>query len=268
MRLSPIIGVIGAFAVIIYVNNSEGDPLGALMNVEAAVIVLGGCFMAVLNHFQFQGFKSAVKGLKWLIKPPTYDAVAFIDQLTEWTRVSRREGLLSLENELDGIEDDPFLQEGLQMVIDGVEPANIRALMHTRMETDEMEDSLPAEVWEAIGGYAPTLGVLGAVMGLIHVMLHLNGNGKNIGAGIAAAFVATMYGVGSANLIFIPIGKRLSKVVDDRVRNREMVIEGMVLLGEGTNPQTIRTRLQGYINREGAAKDREESESEAADEQA
>lgn len=266
MRLSPIIGVLGAFAVIIFVNHDEGDPLGALINLEAAVIVLGGSFMASLNHFQFHGIKAAVKGLKWLVRPPTRDAGAFIEQLAQWTRVARREGLLALEGELDALEDDPFVRDGLQMVIDGIEPANIRALLHTRMETDEVEDSLPAEVWEAVGGYTPTLGVLGAVMGLIHVMLHLSGAGKSIGVGIAAAFVATMYGVGSANLIFLPIGKRLSKVVEDRVRGREMIVEGVVLLGEGANAQTIRTRLQGYISREPVpARNQEDGEAEEAD---
>lgn len=254
MRLSPIIGVVGAFAVILFVNHSEGDPMAALINIEAAVIVLGGSLMAVLNHFQFEGLKRGIKGLKWLVKPPVFEPEDFIQKLTEWTRMARREGLLSLESELEELDDDPFLRDGLQMVIDGVEVENIRSLLHTRMETDEMEEAEPGEVWEAVGGYTPTLGVLGAVMGLIHVMLHLNGEGNDIGAGIAAAFVATMYGVGSANLIFIPIGKRLAKVVDDRIRHREMVTAGLVMLAEGANPQTLRTRLQGYISREASEK--------------
>lgn len=248
MKLSSIIAVLGAFGVILYTNHSEGDPIAALINVEAAVIVLGGACMALLGQFHLDGVLRALAGLKWLIRPPTYDADAFVEQLTQWTRMARREGLLSLESVLEEVDDD-FLRDGLQMVIDGLEVESLRALLHTRIETDEVEEREPAEVWEAVGGYAPTLGVLGAVMGLIHVMLHLSGSGTDIGTGIAAAFVATMYGVGSANLIFIPAGKRLSYVVEERVRHREMMIAGLLMLAEGANPQTLRTRLQGYITR-------------------
>lgn len=248
MRLSSIVAVLGALGVVIYTNHSEGDPLGALVNLEAAVIVLGGSLMAILNQFHLTGLLRALKGLKWLIRPPTYDAEAYVEQLSEWTRMARREGLLSLEAVLAEVQ-DPFLADGLQMVIDGLEVESLRSLLHTRMETDEREDGEPAEVWEAVGGYAPTLGVLGAVMGLIHVMLHLSGAGNSIGSGIAAAFVATLYGVGSANLIFIPMGKRLARVVEERLRYREMVIAGLSLLAEGANPQTLKTRLGGYISR-------------------
>lgn len=248
MKLSSIVAVLGAFGVILYTNHSEGDPVAALINVEAAVIVLGGALMAILGQFHLNGLLQALTGLKWLIRPPAYNSEAFIDQLTEWTRMARREGLLSLEAVLDEVDDD-FLRDGLQMVIDGSEVESLRALLQTRIETDEVEERHPSEVWEAVGGYAPTLGVLGAVMGLIHVMLHLSGSGSDIGTGIAAAFVATLYGVGSANLIFIPAGKRLGYVVEERVRHREMMIAGLLMLAEGANPQTLRTRLQGYVTR-------------------
>ncbi|HYW76226.1 MAG TPA: flagellar motor protein [Gammaproteobacteria bacterium] len=269
MRLSSIVAVLGAFGVIVYTNHSEGDPLGALVNLEAAVIVLGGSTMAILNQFHLSGMLRGIKGLKWLIRPPTYDQESFVEQLSDWTRMARREGLLSLETVLAEVE-DPFLADGLQMVIDGLEVENLRSLLATRMETDEREDTEPAEVWEAVGGYAPTLGVLGAVMGLIHVMLHLSGAGASIGSGIAAAFVATLYGVGSANLIFIPMGKRLGRVVEERVRYREMVVAGLALLAEGANPQTLKMRLNGYISRHAPKKRpaQQEAAEEVADAQA
>lgn len=247
MKLSSLIAIIGAFAVVLYTNHSEGDPMAALINTEAAVIVIGGCLMAILGQFHFKGVLHGFKGLKWLIKPPTHDPSTLVDQFVEWSRTVRKQGLLSLEDSLEEV-DDPFLRDGLQMVVDGLEVDTVRRLMNTRIETDEIEANEPAEIWDAVGGYAPTLGVLGAVMGLIHVMLHLNGNGTSIGRGVAAAFVATLYGVGAANLIFIPIGKRIERFVEEQVRYREMIVSGLTLLAEGTNSSTLRTQLGGYID--------------------
>lgn len=247
MKLSSLVAIVGAIGVVLYTNHSEGDPLGALVNTEAAIIVLGGSLMAVLGQFHFNGLMHGIKGLKWLFKPPVHDPTQLVDNLVGWSRLVRKQGLLSLEDEIDDVE-DPFLRDGLQMVIDGLEVDTVRVLMETRVETDEIEANEPAEIWDAVGGYAPTLGVLGAVMGLIHVMLHLHGAGNAIGEGIAAAFVATLYGVGAANLIFIPAGKRLERVVEEQVRYREMVVAGLTLLAEGTNSQTLRTQLDGYIS--------------------
>lgn len=262
MKLSALAALVGAFAVVIFTNHSEGDPVGALVNLEAAVIVLIGATVAALQQFHLKGIMRGVKGLKWLVRPPVHDTAAMIDQFCAWARLARREGLLQLERELEQIE-DLFLRDGLQMVIDGVDVGNLRTMMRTRIETEEAKDGEPAELWEAIGGYAPTLGVLGAVMGLIHVMLHLSGNGANIGAGIAAAFVATLYGVGSANLIFLPMGKHLKQVVSDVSRQREMLMEGLVAIAEGANPQTLRMQLGVFLTR--AAKAKEQGEPKAAE---
>lgn len=247
MNFSSIVAVIGAFAVVLFTNYSEGDPLGALLNVEAAVIVLGGSFMAILGQFHLNGIVHGVKGLRWLVKPPQQNQLQLVENFVDWSKLVRKQGLLSLEDSLEEVE-DPFLRDGLQMVVDGLEVETVRALLDTRIETDELDANEPAEIWDAVGGYAPTLGVLGAVMGLIHVMLHLHGSGNAIGEGIAAAFVATLYGVGSANLIFIPIGKRIARSVEEQARHREMIVAGLVLLAEGTNSQKLRTQLDGYIS--------------------
>lgn len=262
MKLSAIVAVIGAFVVVIFTNHSEGDPIAALINLEAAVIVLGGSFMAILGQFHLEGVVRAVKGLKWLIKPPSMDVAAFIEQISEMATKGRQNGLLALEEDLPNVE-DPLFQFGLQLVIDGTDLEALRSQLHTRMDAAATDHLLPAEVWEAVGGFAPTLGVLGAVMGLIHVMLHLSGTGSsnNIGAGIAAAFVATMYGVGSANLIFIPAGKRLQRVAEAYEREQEMIITGLLLLAEGANRQTVRARLESFAGVSVAA----ESENEGMD---
>lgn len=248
MKLSSIVAVISAFAVVIFTNHTEGDPAAALFNVEAAVIVLLGSAVAALGQFHLDGLLRGIRGLKWLVRPPLFDGEAFIEQISDWARKARREGLLSLEPMLDELE-DRFLREGMQMVIDGIEVKTLRSVLQTKMQTEEAEDEKPAALWESIGGYAPTLGVLGAVMGLIHVMLHLSGNGSGIGVGIAAAFVATLYGVGAANLLFLPIGKRLGQVVEQIKRQREMTMEGVIAIAEGANPQTVKTHLAGFVRR-------------------
>lgn len=250
MKWSVLIGVVAGLGIMVYVNHSEGDPLAALFNLESAVIVLGGCLTAALCHFQWYGVLHALRKSKWLIAPPADDPEALIEQLEGWTRLARRDGLLSLEQALGEFTRDALLRDGLQLVVDGVEIDQLRTLLRTRMETDAVANEEPGVFWDAMGGYAPTLGVLGAVMGLIHVMLHLGGGMSALGQGIAEAFTATMYGVGFANLVFIPIGKRLSAIASTLGRRGEMAVEGLVLIAGGANPQTIRANLQGYLQQD------------------
>lgn len=265
MKWSVVIGVIAGLGIMVFVNYNEGDPIAALFNIEAAVIVLGGCFTAALCHFQFSGCMRAIRKLKWLVVPPAVDPEALIQDFESWTRTARRDGLLSLEKPLAEIEHDPLLHDGLQMVVDGVEIDALRALLRARIETDAITNKEPGEFLDAMGGYAPTLGVLGAVMGLIHVMLHLSGGMTALGQGIAEAFTATMYGVGFANLVFIPAGKRLAVLAEILSRRGEIASEGLVLLAGGANPQTIRTNLQGYLHRDGKPAKRSKEEGRLAD---
>lgn len=247
MKLSVVIGVVAGLGIMVFVNHHEGDPMAALFNMESAVIVLGGCFTAALCHFQWRGVARSMRKSKWLVRPPEDNPERLIERLENWTRAARRDGILSLEKALDETKQEPLLHEGLQMVVDGTEIDTLRTLLRTRIETDATEDEEPGVFWDAMGGYAPTLGVLGAVMGLIHVMMHLGGGMNALGQGIATAFTATMYGVGFANLIFIPVGKRLSAIAAALSRSNEMALEGLVLIAGGANPQTIRAHLQGFV---------------------
>lgn len=268
MRFSAIVAVIGAFAVVLFTNHSEGDPVAALVNLEAAVIVLGGSFMAILGQFHMGGVLRGIKGLKWLVKPPSLDVPSVASHFVELASIGRKGGLLKLQEEFGRI-DDPLFRFGLQLVVDGkLTPDAVRSQLHARMEVEAADNLVPAEVWESVGGFAPTLGVLGAVMGLIHVMLHLDGSGSgnNIGAGIAAAFVATLYGVGSANLIFIPAGKRLQRVFEEFEQQQEIIVLGLVSLAEGVNGPTMRDRLSIYVGEESNQKGKDEGE-EAAEPQ-
>ena len=155
-------------------------------------------------------------------------------------------GLLGLEN-LDPQGVDPFAQKGLQLLVDGSEPETIRSILETEVDSKEHFEMQSAKVWEGMGGFSPTIGILGAVMGLIHVMGNLS-DPSQLGAGIAVAFVATIYGVGAANLILIPAGNKLKAIVAERSRFREMIMEGIISIAEGENPRNIEVKLQGYLH--------------------
>lgn len=159
--------------------------------------------------------------------------------------VARKEGLLGLEAVSEG-EPDLFVRKGLQLLVDGSEPDAIRSILEVELYAKEHHDTQAAKVFEAGGGYAPTIGIIGAVMGLIHVMQNLSDPSK-LGSGIATAFVATIYGVGAANLFLLPIASKLKSVIHGQSQYREMVIEGIISITEGENPRDIEAKLRGYL---------------------
>jgi chemotaxis protein MotA len=173
------------------------------------------------------------------------DNPQLIRQITNWSQVSRREGLLALENAIDQLKDE-FTRKGLQLLVDGAEPERLREVLEVEIGTYENEMRQSAKIWEAAGGYSPTIGILGAVLGLIHVMENLSEPAK-LGAGIAVAFVATIYGVGLANLVFLPMSNKLKAHISRLVFQREMIVDGLVGIANGDNPRIIESRLQGYI---------------------
>jgi chemotaxis protein MotA len=183
--------------------------------------------------------------LKWIVLPPMENLEMLVKGMVTWSNTARRGGLLALETPLMS-EKDPFVKRALQMLVDGAEPEAIRHTME--LEITSFEDKLrsSAKIWESAGGYAPTIGIIGAVMGLIHVMENLTDPSK-LGAGIAVAFVATIYGVGSANLLFLPIANKLKHVISAECRRREMVVEGLVAIAYGENPRIIESKLRGFL---------------------
>jgi chemotaxis protein MotA len=193
----------------------------------------------------FATFKRGMRMVKWVWFPPVINHQLLIQQVTSWSQVSRREGLLALENMINPLKDD-FARKGLQLLVDGAEPERLREVLEVQITTYEDELRLSAKVWEAAGGYSPTIGILGAVMGLIHVMENLSDPSK-LGAGIAVAFVATIYGVGLANLVFLPIANKLKAHIGRLVVQREMLVDGLVGIANGDNPRIIESRLRGYI---------------------
>ena len=223
----------------------EGGHVGSLVQPTALLIVLGGTLGAVLLQSPFHVFKRGLKMTKWVWVPPVIEQKRTIDQILNWSQLSRREGLLALENFIPGIKDE-FTRKGLQLLVDGADPERIRELLEVDIDTFEDEWRQSAKIWDSAGGYSPTIGILGAVMGLIHVMENLSDPTK-LGPGIAVAFVATIYGVGLANLIYLPIAGKLKYYISRMVASREMMIDGLVGIALGDNPRIIESRLKGYL---------------------
>jgi len=243
-RISPI-GIFLAFAAILGGQALEGGHLSSLLQLTAFVIVIGGTLGAVMLQNSPATFVAGVKLLPWVFRPPESDFRELLNRMGQWSNTARRGGLLALEPSIDA-QPDAYTRKGLQMLVDGAEPAVLRAALE--LEIDSFEDShrQAAKVWEAAGGYAPTVGILGAVLGLIHVMENLSDPSK-LGAGIAVAFVATIYGVGSANLLFLPIANKLKALIARQTRFKEMVIDGLEAIANGENPRNIEMRLEGYL---------------------
>ncbi|HCN47016.1 MAG TPA: flagellar motor protein [Pseudomonas sp.] len=245
MDVLSLLGIILAFVAIVGGNLLEGGHVGALLNGPAALIVLGGTLAAALLQSPLSSFKRALQIFGWILFPPRVDLAGGIDRVVNWSLTARKEGLLGLEGVADA-EPDPYARKGLQLLVDGSEPEAIRSILEVDFLTQEARDIQAAKVFESMGGYAPTIGIIGAVMGLIHVMGNL-ADPSQLGNGIAVAFVATIYGVASANLILLPVANKLKAQVMRQSRYREMLLEGLLSIAEGENPRSIELKLQGFM---------------------
>ncbi len=240
-----VLGLLLGIVAIVGGQLMEGGHVASLSQPTALLIVLGGTMGAVMLQSPYATFVRGMRMVRWVWYPPTVDYPQLIKQVSSWSQVSRREGLLALENVIVLLKDD-FSRKGLQLLVDGAEPERLREVLEVDIGTYEQEMKLSARIWEAAGGYSPTIGIMGAVMGLIHVMENLSDPSK-LGAGIAVAFVATIYGVGLANLVFLPMSNKLKSHINRLVVQREMIVDGLVGIANGDNPRIIESRLQGYI---------------------
>jgi chemotaxis protein MotA len=245
MDIISILGVLLSFTAILGGQWLEGGHMGSLIQVTAFLIVMGGTVGAIMLQYSPAVFMQGIRILPWVVFPPRVMFEDVISHVLSWGAISRRGGLLSLEPIVDEM-DDPFMKKGLQMLVDGGEPERLREALEVDMSAYEDHYRMAARVWESAGGYSPTIGILGAVMGLIHVMENLSDPSK-LGAGIAVAFVATIYGVGAANLFFLPIANKLKFLIHQEMVKREMVMEGLVSISNGENPRSIEVKLRGYI---------------------
>lgn len=245
MDILSILGVLLGFSAILGGNFLEGGHLASLLNFPALVIVLGGTLGATFLHFPPKVIFHSMKVLLLIVRPRKILLKNQIDKVVSWSALARKEGLLGLEVVVDK-ENDSFAKKGLQLLVDGNEPEVIRDCLDVELNTLEYAEIQAAKVYEAMGGYSPTIGIIGAVVGLIHVMQNL-ANPELLGAGIATAFVATIYGVGLANLLFLPIANKLKLQAHILVQAKEMMLEGITAIAEGENPRNIELKLSGYI---------------------
>ena len=245
LDLLSLCGVTVAIVAVLLGQHLEGGSIATLLNGPAILIVVGGSIGATMLQSPLPVFVRAMSMLVWVIRPPQIRPEAQMKEIIKWAQLARREGLLGLEDVVEGVR-DAYARKGLQLVIDGNDPETIRETLELDAMARERHDMNAAKVIDGMGGYAPTLGILGAVLGLIQVMNNL-ADPARLGEGIAVAFVATVYGVGLANLVFIPAANKLKALVREQSRLKELVTVGIMSIAAGDNPRVVESRLQGLI---------------------
>lgn len=250
--ITSLIGMILGILAVVGGAQLEGLPLSSIIQPTAFIIVIGGTVGAIMLQSTMEDMKNAIKGLPDIFMGVKDNPNEVSELLVNLALKARKEGILALQSDIAAIE-DPFLKKGLELMTDGTDPHLLRELLETELGFYEEEINHASKVWEGAGGFAPTIGIIGAVLGLIHVMQNLNDPAK-LGSGIAVAFVATVYGVGAANLVFIPMGGKLKGKRRVTIRTREMMIEGILSIQAGESPNFISEKLKVFLsNRDEAA---------------
>lgn len=256
MDIVTLVSLIFAFAALIFAFVFEGGEVGALLQPTAAMIVFGGTFGAVGISFPGSALKNVIKVLAKAFSNKKMDRKQILDTFMALSTIARRDGLLALEQELETRELDDLTKTGLRLVIDGADEDVLRQILETRIINMVHRHEKGISIFEQAGGFAPTMGVLGTVMGMVHVLGNM-GDSNDLGAKIAVAFVATLYGVGSANLIWLPIANKLKELNSDEVLACNMIIEAIQLLRTGSNPAFMKEQLKGYLENENEAETEE-----------
>lgn len=246
MDILSVIGLVLALCALLVGAVLKGAGLMALLSAAAFMIVVVGTMAAICIQTPWGVMRRAMGIFPWIVRPPAADGVVLIAKIVEWSNTARKQGLLGLEPQITR-ESDEFVKKALQLVVDGSEPDNISSVMSVELQTREHADTTAAKVFEGMGVYSPTLGIIGAVLGLMAVLQNLADPSK-LGHGIAAAFTATIYGIGMANLFFLPVAAKLKLIIQHQTQLREMVIDGMLSIAQGENPRIIESKLQGYLH--------------------
>jgi len=252
--LSSIIGLVIGFGMLLLAFVEEGGHLTALIAPTAVMIVFGGTIGAVMVSFSMDDIKQVPKLFKIIFKEKKYEVNELIGILCDFAEKARREGLLSLERETATI-DDEFLRQGIQLVVDGTDPALVRDILETQIDFTEQRHKVGADIFESAGGYSPTMGITGTIMGLVHVLGNLT-DPDSLGPAIAVAFLAALYGVAFANLCFLPFGHKLKLKSKQERFMREIALEGILSIQAGDNPSIVREKLRAFLS----AKVRQEAE--------
>ena len=246
MDFLSILGLALALCAVLVGAVLKGAGVMALVSAAAFMIVVVGTIAAILVQTPLPVMRRALAIFSWVMRPPARDGSLLIAKIVEWSNTARKQGLLGLEPVIDR-EPDPFVKKALQLLVDGSEPDAISNVMNVELHVREHADITAAKVFEGMGVYSPTLGIIGAVLGLMAVMQNL-ADPTRLGHGIAAAFTATVYGIGFANLFFLPVSAKLKVIIQRQTQMREMVIDGMLSIAQGENPRAIESKLQGYLH--------------------
>jgi len=246
LDILSIIGLVLALNAILVGAVLKGAGIMALVSAAAFMIVVVGTIAAIFIQTPLSVMRRALRIFPWVIRPPTRDGKKLITKIVEWSNTARKQGLLGLEPTI-AKEEDEFVNKALQLVVDGSEPESISNVMYVELNMREHADTSAEKVFEGMGIYSPTLGIIGAVLGLMAVLQNLADPSK-LGHGIAAAFTATVYGIGLANLLFLPVAAKLKAIIHRQTQFREMVIDGMLCIAQGENPRSIEAKLQGYLH--------------------
>lgn len=247
MDWASIAGVVIALAGLLLGHSMDGGKFASLVQPAAFSIVVVGTFGAVLLQNESATFMRGLRMLRWVFKPPPSRRIKLAREITTWSSQARRDGLLSLEQYMQGT-NDKFIQKGLRLVIDGIHPTKLRGILEIELTAYEFSQRQAAKIWESAAGYAPTIGILGAVLGLIHVMENLS-DPSRLGSGIAVAFVSTIYGVGLANLFFYPIGNKLKGIVAETVTQYEILTEVFYDIASGDHSRVVEERVASLLSR-------------------
>lgn len=245
LDLATVLGLMLALVGILGGLVLEGGELGDVLQVTAAIIVLGGTIGAVMVSTPPSILKGALRRLVSVLRDPSPPMAEAVDQIVGFATQARKSGLVSLEESAEGL-DDPFLKKAVMLAVDGSDLQEIRDMLALEIEIDEARSDSEAKVFESAGGYAPTIGIIGAVLGLIQVMKNL-ADIDEVGHGIAVAFVATVYGVGVANLFFLPAAAKIKARALSETRRKELIAEGVAGIVEGLNPKLLRVKLEAYV---------------------
>jgi chemotaxis protein MotA len=252
MQPGPLIGIVFALFAVIVGNVAEGGHLGSLLGGPAAMIVLGGTIGAVMVQYPLSTLLEALKAAGGTFKKPSQSGESLVDEIVDYANRARKDGILALEK-VAASASDPFLAKALMMAVDGADSNTLRETMEITIAKQEEHGEDAAKAFEAAGGYSPTIGIIGAVLGLIHVMSNLS-DINAVGTGIASAFVATIYGVAVANIVFLPLGGRIKLRLRDEMTLRELALVGVLAIQEGMNPKVVRERLAEFVHTPGASK--------------
>lgn len=245
MGITTIVGVIIAIGCLVLGFTMDGGTLAAIISPTAALIVFGGTIGATTMCFSLQEIKSIPKLLKIALFQKLTDEVVLIEQLVDLSDKVRREGILYLDKQLQYF-DDSFMRKGIQLVVDGTDPELVRLIMETEMYAIQERHKIGSSIFETAGGFAPTMGIIGTVLGLVHVLGNLE-SPETLGPAIALAFIATLYGISSANILWLPIAAKLNNYNKKEDMTRELILEGILSIQAGYNPVLVRERLTAFL---------------------